>query len=180
MNKDVPDEGDPLDNLVGNNLPVPTRVRVDHYFVVRLAQEVAMHIREVPEILEAYRLTQAEFELIEKLELYQRAHEQFLIEWTSAKSTPERLRIEAAASLEAAMPTLAARLQDRSEDLLKAVEVAKLFAKISGTDTNQHAGGNPADKFSITINLGEDVKLKFEKDVAPTEPDKPMIDVSPK
>lgn len=166
---DVPDEEDSLDRLVGN-VPATVTVSMDNFFLAKLAQELAMNIREPAETLAIYKISEAEWAVIQSNDFFKRAFDQYVIEWNSAKSTNDRLKIEAAVGLEAAMPSLSARMQSNNEDLGKAVEVAKLFSKISGVDAEPKGGGNPADKFSITINLGEDVKLKFEKDVEPTEP----------
>lgn len=174
----IPDEDD-LDRLVGS-ASVPARVtEPDQFFLAKLAQEIAMNIRPVEEILDTYKITPDRYKELEKIPFFKAALDAYVIEWNSAKTTNERLRIEAAAGLEAAMPALIARMQSQNEDLGKAVEAAKLLSKISGAEASQKDGGAPGDKFSITINLGEDVKLNFEKDVKPVEPQKPMITVVP-
>jgi hypothetical protein len=57
------------------------------------------------------------------------------------------------------------------EDLGKVVEAGKLLAKVAGVDSSEaQAASNPGEKFVINIDLGQDHKLRFEKDVTPAIP----------
>lgn len=167
---DIPDEGDALDKLTGSTLPVVVEEVLNNFLLAKLAREIAMNIREVPEILKTFKLSAEQYAAIEKIPFYKNVLDQYIIEWESARNTGDRLKIEAAAGLESAMPSLTARMQSEREDLGKAAEVAKLFSKIAGVEAGAAQSGNPGDKFSITINLGEDVKLQFDKEIEQTAP----------
>ena len=92
-----------------------------------------------------------------------------MIEWQSAENAQARIKIEAAVALEDALPAIAARMTKEGEALSGVVETGKLFAKLAQIGEGR-SEGLPGEKFSITINLGEDKKLTFEKDVTPTPP----------
>src|SRR6185436_13040086 len=103
----TPDE--PLiTGLVESAAPPP--ITPTHVELARLAREIAMDIKERRDTLEVFKLTEAQYEQIEKLPLYERMLTAAVIEWNSAKSTPDRLKIEAAAILEEALPHIGARM----------------------------------------------------------------------
>jgi hypothetical protein len=156
-------------------LPAPvTSPTLDNFQLAALAREIAMNIRSLDSVLEDYKITPAGFADIANNDFFKRALDQLTIEWKSALSTGDRIKIEAQAALEDALPSLAARMKKQDETLGAAVEVGKLFAKLGGLG-EEKINANAAEKFSIVINLGEDHKLTFEKDVAPALP----IDVTP-
>lgn len=175
---EIPDEGDALDAAIASTLPVPVAVEaMDNFDLVKLAREVAMNLRELPVTLAIYKISEAQYELIAKIPFFKRALDQFTIEWNGALSTHERIKVEAAIALEDGMPTLAARMSRNDEDLAKAVEAGKLFAKLAGIG-EEKSNSLPGEKFTITINLGDDAKLKFEKDVTPTAPGSQSAEIS--
>jgi hypothetical protein len=155
---------------------IPEGIMLTPSSLAALAREVAMDIKVLPDILKHYKLTEETYIDICKVPFYKRALEVATIEWNSALSTHERLRIEAAASLEDALPGLSARMNNKDETLPAATEVGKLFAKIAGIGEPERGGAAATEKFTITINLGADKKLEFTKDVTPVIP---IIDQEP-
>ena len=149
---------------------VPDGTALTPMGLAALAREVAMDIKELPEILKFYKLTDATYADICKIPFYARALEVALIEWNSALSTPDRIKIEAAATLEDALHGLGARMKNKDEAFPAAIEAGKLFAKIAGLGEPGRAEGAPGEKFTININLGADTKLHYEKDVTPILP----------
>lgn len=125
-----------------------------------------MNIRELSVVLGHYNITPEAYDRIQVIPFFKRALEANIVEWNSALTTHERVKIEAAAILEAAMPKLGARMMRETEGLPAVIEAGKLFAKISGIG-EEKINGPSAEKFTITINLGGDEKLRFEKDVTP-------------
>lgn len=75
-------------------------------------------------------------------------------------SIEQRLRLKQAAMLEESLETLFGDLVDRKQPLAPRVE---LFKALQRGGTPQQAGADSAGKVSITINLGADSKLQFEK-----------------
>jgi hypothetical protein len=127
-----------------------------------------MDMRELPDVLEIFKLTGEQYARIAATEFFQLTLALARIEWTSAVNTAERIKIEAAAALEDALPALSARMSDSYENLTAAVEAGKLFAKLAGLGERDASGGHAGEKFTININLGEGQEIKFEKDVTPT------------
>lgn len=121
-----------------------------------------MNIRDVPAILKDYNITEEDFKkYVDNLPLFRRILEAAVIDWNAAGTTHERLKIEAAITLEAGLKHIGARMVKDDEDLGKAVEAAKLLANIAGVGKEKNDAG-PSDKFSIVINIGE---KKFTKEI---------------
>lgn len=131
---------------------------------VKLAREIAINHYDTETILKHYRITTDEWERIiahprflELLEAEQQA-------WNGALNTHERTKLKAAALVEEWLPEANQRLHDSGENLNAKVELGKLLARIAGMGLqNAAVEGAQGEKFSITINLGADAKLKFEK-----------------
>ena len=156
-----------LENERVQALALPEEFTPTH--LAKLAREIAMDIKEVPIILGNYRLTQEQYDwLKENNEFFKQALHVSTIEWNSALTTPERIKLESAAILEEALPRLGARMVNQAEGLPGVVEAAKLFAKIAGVGEREQGDRAPGEKFTISINLGGDDKLVYKsKDVTP-------------
>ena|ERR1035437_1387426 len=166
------DESERLDEVIRAGLPTASRGANQNLSdLAALARDLILNLRTLPETLTAHKITQEQYDKIKENAFFKSALEQLTIEWHGAKSTADRLKIQAAASFEYAMPTITARMVKSDEDLGKVVEAGKLLAKVAGVDSSEaQAASNPSEKFSIVINLGEDTKLKFEKDITPAVP----------
>lgn len=139
--------------------------------MARLAREIAMDIREHYVIIKEYGINQNQYEFLLATPFYARALDTAILEWNSALSTSERIKIEAAAILEDALPHIGARMQRLSEAMPGVVEAGKLFAKIAGLDMPAKEGSTPGERFRITINLGGDVVRHTSaepKDITPS------------
>lgn len=131
-----------------------------------LAREVAMDIRELKDILPDYKLSQAQYDRLLAHPFYEKALHAVTIEWNSALSTHQRIKIEAATILENGMIALGQRMVAKDESLPAAVEAGKLFTKLAGIGEQDRQAG-PGEKFTITINLGADAKLSRTLDITP-------------
>ena len=169
---DTIDESERLDEVIRAALPATiSSAGLGLSDLAALARDLILNMQDLPQTLEAHKITQEQYNRIKENEFFKRALEQITIEWHGARSTSDRLKIQAAASLEFAMPTITGRMVKPDEDLGKVVEAGKLLAKVAGVDSSEaQAASNPGEKFTITINLGEDTKLHFEKDVTPAVP----------
>jgi hypothetical protein len=58
-------------------------------------------------------------------------------------------------------------MKNSAEAFPAAIEAGKLFAKIAGLDALSKGEGPPGERFTITINLGADTTLKYEKEAPP-------------
>lgn len=149
---------------------LPAIPELSPFDLAKLAREVAMDIKELDVVLGYYRLTLEQYAEVCKIPFFKRALENSTLEWNSALSTHERMKIEAAAILEEGLPILGARMKNKDETFAAATEAGKLFAKIAGLGEVSRDAPAPGEKFTITINLGDDTKLHYEKDVTPASP----------
>jgi len=149
-------------------IPKTLRPELKPEQLLKLAREVAMDILELPAILKGFSLTEEQYAVIETNSFFQRALEAYRIEWNSALSTRDRIRVQSATALENALPSIGARMTKETESLDAQVKAGSLLAKLAGVEDQRQEGGG--EKFTITINLGADTKLQYEKSVAPKAP----------
>lgn len=142
--------------------------------LARLAREISMDICELPVILKKFNLTVEQFTVIEQIPFFKNVLEAAIKDWSSSLNTHERMKIEAAAILEEGLPILGARMKNKDETFAAATEAGKLFAKIAGLGEVSRDAPAPGERFTISINLGGDVKLKYEREAAPAEPAEPI------
>ena len=136
--------------------------------LAKLAREIAMNIKEVPAILQHYKLSAEQYDHLKTHnEFFKQALHAVTIEWNSALTTPDRIKLNAAAILEDNLLRLGSRMGNQAEGLPGVVETAKLFAKIAGVGEREGADRAPGEKFSIIINLGADDKLTYKSPESP-------------
>lgn len=129
-------------------------------FLAQVARDVAMDIETVDAIISRHGLNHAQYDFISKHnEFFKKTLLQQSAEWQKIGSTQDRLKAQAAAALEAQLPTLAGRMGKQSEKLAEVVEAAKLFAKIAGVDAVPQGPGRSGERFEINIDLGADERL---------------------
>lgn len=150
---------------------------LDQMQLLQLAQEMARAIRPAQAVLDDYKLTEDQYAALMCTPFYRRVLETATREWNSAETTPQRVKLQAAALVEQTLPMLGARAADPKEDLGKAVEAAKFLGKIGQLDGSGPQVGT-GEKFSITINIGDN-KLQFEKAMTPTKQiDSPPLEIT--
>lgn len=128
-----------------------------------IALEIAMDINELPIILKNNGVSPEQFIAIERSPFFIRILDSYTQAWKAAANTPERLKIKGAILLEQVYPTLFKRMTDKTEPLNHVVQTAQFIAKTSGLGEPRDSGGGQGERFSITINLGGDTKLTFDK-----------------
>lgn len=134
--------------------------------MLKLAREIAMDIRPLEDILETHEIDQSAWMVISTHPQFQSYLRTCIEEWQSATNTAERVRLKSLAFVEEALPEFYARAHDPKENLTAKTEVLKTVARFAGVGGNvDHAVSG--EKFSVTINLGNDQQLKIERDVTP-------------
>ena len=145
-------------------VPPPTNLTTGT--LTTLAREMAIEVRDPVLVLAEYKITQAQYEVhVLTNEFYKRALEAYCIEWRSALSTNQRIKVQAGAVLEDSLPQLANRMTNGKETLASVVETAKLFTKLAGAGEEKKEG-TPGEKFTINIHIG-DKNLKVETNPEP-------------
>lgn len=147
-------------------LPVLTQHLNDVTFI-KLAREVAMGIAPMETILEQNKIDQNTWETIQKHPRFQQLLETESSTWGSALNTQERVKVKSAALLEEWLPELYTRMNDPGENLNSKIEAGKLVSRLAGLGVSSAQIADVAERFSVTINLGADNQLKFEKHLEP-------------
>ena len=150
-------------------------VDLDELVLAKLAREMVMNIRNYQAVFDDYGITPEDYYEIEKNEFYKKVKEQFAIEWNSALSTKDRLRLGSQAYLEQILPSITRRALRETENLSAATEVGKLLERIGGV--GEKVGEKPAaERFVIQTNLGGETET-YDKaiDVTPDADHNPAM-----
>lgn len=143
--------------------------------LAKLAREVVMEIREIKDILPQFGVTAAQYSRLAEHPAYKRILDAISIDWNCATNTESRIKISAAAILEENLHVLGARMGSDSEPLREAIEAGKLFSRLAGLSSSEEGSAAAAGKFVINIDLGQDAKLRFEKETGA----KKQVDILP-
>lgn len=136
----------------------------DEAKLVKLARQIAMGIKDLPDILFDNSVSQEEFDELRRLPMFGQLLESEVKAWASADNTHARLKLKSAAMLEELLPELYARLNDRQEPLMAKMKGVELVSKLAGFgDRDVSPAGNPGDKVQVVINLGADTRVEYIK-----------------
>jgi hypothetical protein len=141
------------------------RLGFDHVKLASLARDLAMNVKDVPDVLKDYGITEEMAHELEQIEFFRHALETAIIEWNGPKNTPARVGLNSAALLEKGLTVIGARMMNREEPLTAAVDAGRLLAKLAGIGEKEKEASD-AERFVITINLGADEKIKIDKPIA--------------
>lgn len=141
----------------------------DQTRLVQIAREIAINHKPIETILKDYSIDGEEWVKLQGNQEFVRVLETEIIAWQGAQNTHERTRLKAAALIEEWLVEANARLYDASETLSSKTELAKLIARIADMGvTGAGIAGGGGERFTVTINLGADAKLQFQKELPPT------------
>ncbi|WP_454627766.1 hypothetical protein [Bradyrhizobium cenepequi] len=126
--------------------------------LVKLAREIAMDIQPLETILKQYSLDANRWEKLKENGKFQALLFSETEAWNSAQNTHDRVKLKSAAMLEEFLPELNNRLHDGDEALPAKIEGLKVLTKIAGIGERAE-GAAGGERFTVTINLGEDSKL---------------------
>lgn len=136
----------------------------DDMKLVKLAREIAMGIKDIPDVLFDNSLTQAEFEQIQRLPHFAKMLSSEVAAWASAVNTAERVKLKAGAMIEEYLPELYARLNDRDEPMMAKIKALETISKMAGFGaTDIPVAGKPGDRVQVIINMGADHRLEYQK-----------------
>lgn len=128
----------------------------DLHKVAALVTDVAQNMYDLPYLLKKHSLSPEQYAFLQSNEFFKRALEAEVITWSGVGSIQKRLALEAAIAVEAAMPTVAARLSKNTEPLGEVVALLKVLAEIAGAVgvKAQAANQGSGERFKIIINMG--------------------------
>lgn len=141
--------------------------RISDVTLVKLARELAMDIHPLNDVLKAHQIDLKTWEYIAEMPRFQALLETESAQWNGALNTHERVKIKAAALVEEWLPELNERMHDRSESLNSKIEAGKLAARLAGMGLTGAGVSGGGEGLKVTINLGADAQLTFEKPLPP-------------
>ncbi|MGZ5165212.1 MAG: hypothetical protein ACXWCQ_32295 [Burkholderiales bacterium] len=141
--------------------------------ILALAREIAMNVNNLETILEAHRIPHETWRILSEDPKFNRLLQSQVIAWESATNSQERLKVKSAALIEAWLEKANSYLHN-GELTAPKVELAKFVARLAGVGLDRAGIDGGGERFAITINLGADSKLKFEKTLPPK-----VIDAEP-
>lgn len=144
-----------------NKLPALT----GELLMLRVIRELVMDVHELDAILERNGVSSHDFQRWQKTPRFQELLQGELAAWQSAANTGERVKIKAAAMIEEWLPEAFAQMHNDKHPLLHRNDLSKLVASLGGMGKGQVEAASGGERFSVTINLGADQKLNFQKDV---------------
>lgn len=135
--------------------------------LLKLAREIAMDIQPLQAILKSHQISPETWSYIKDTPRFLWFLKDQMATWEGALNTHERVKLKAAAMLEEWLPELNNRIHDGHETLPAKIEAGKLLTKMAGIGERAAAaeGGGGGERFSVTINLGADTQLKFDKEL---------------
>lgn len=140
--------------------------KIDDLTLVQLAREIAMNIQSIETILETHQIDVDTWDRLKVTPRFVQLLETETSSWNSAINTHERVKLKSAALVEDWLPEAYARMNDTTENLNAKTELAKLVARLAGMGLNNTSiTDGSGERFSVTINLGNDAQLKFEKEL---------------
>lgn len=131
---------------------------LDELTMAKLARELTWNIRNYKLVFKDYGIDENDYCEIEKNPFYRKIKEHYVLEWNSAISTADRIKLQGAAGVEAVMQVVAKRALAVTEPLASVIEGAKFLAKVAGIGETKIDPKAASDRFVITINLGADVE----------------------
>jgi hypothetical protein len=140
------------------------RLGFDQFKLAALARDLAMGLKDVPDVLKDYGITEGMVHELEQIPFFQQALQAALLEWNGPLNTKARVELASAALVEKGLTVLGARMTNKEEPLNSCVDVGRFLAKLAGIGEKQ-VEQSESDRVVVTINLGADQKLTFDKAV---------------
>lgn len=128
------------------------------------ATQVAMQVEDFATICRSFGMSEAKGQALQEHPAYKTYYDSALAEWTAAHNTGARAELKAARAVEEAIPAVFAHIHDPEASDTSKIEAFKALGKLGRVGERvAGGGGGGGDMVKITINLGADQKLTFEK-----------------
>lgn len=138
---------------------------VDELTLLKLSREIAKDIHPIENILERFGITPELWADISKLPMFTSLLQSEIEAWNAAANTPERIKAKSLSFIEEVLPELYERAHDPREPLSAKVELVKTIGRFANIGNDKGDGLGVGERLSVTINLGADNQIRFEKDV---------------
>lgn len=121
----------------------------------RLAVEIAVQIRPIPEILVQYNLSRSD--LVKKLKdpMFRDMVKQAKSLWHSDLSVKERIRLKSQILVEDSILEIFSILHNRDNAIPARLDAFKQLARVAEVDSPERGKGDTGNRFTVSINLGD-------------------------
>lgn len=144
---------------------VPTESETKAIDLVILAREIAKDMKPLEAILKDHKINEWQWESIQNNSYFQATLASEIADWNAAGNVNERVRLKSLHFVEEALPEFFGRAHDPRETLTAKTDVLKTVARLAGIGVGSDIKGGTGEKFSVTINLGENKEIKIEKTI---------------
>jgi hypothetical protein len=131
-----------------------------------IAREIALDFHPIENILSTYKITEREWNGLQRNPRFATLLREAVEQWNSALSTKERVELKALGLIEANLETAQEMLVDKSEPASARVEMMKTIARIAKVGEKENMGDSAGQRVNITINMG-DRKLNLDDVTSP-------------
>lgn len=121
----------------------------------RLAVEIAVQLRPVPEILKQYNLSRKD--LVRKLKdpMFRDMVRQAKSLWNSDLSVKERIRLKSQILVEDSILEIFSMVHNRDNAIPARLDAFKQLARVAEVDSPDRSNADTGSRFTVSINLGE-------------------------
>jgi len=139
---------------------------IDELTLLKLSREIAKDIHPIETILERFEISPILWAEISEMPHFNALLKSEREAWHSASNTQDRLQLKSFSLIEEALPEFYERVHDPREPLIAKVRALEVIGKFAGIGARNDGGGG-GDGVRVTINLGSDKQITFEKDITP-------------
>lgn len=124
----------------------------------RLAVEIAVQLRPVPEILKQYNISRKD--LVRKLKdpMFRDMVKQAKSLWHSDLSVKERIRLKSQVLVEDSILEIFSIIHNKDNAIPARLDAFKQLARVAEVDAPDRSNADTGSRFTVSINLGETYK----------------------
>lgn len=126
----------------------------------RLIWEVVANISPLPDILNRYGLTQADFAKKLRAPLFQAAYKEVRQAWSSDLNVQQRVKLKAGLLLEDSLEDLMLIVKDPQMATQPKLDAIKQLTTIAQADGKNQKGEGGGSRFTVKINIGNNAEAK--------------------
>lgn len=143
--------------------------------LIALAGDIAQDLLDHDQMLERYKLTQEQFDLLRVNTFFTNLVDSEKTAWHAVTNAADRAKLKAALLVERSLPEMYLRITSGKEELEASIKGFQALMKVAGIGERPigPAGGGPTDhgdKFVISINLGGGHEMTYTKERAISDP----------
>jgi hypothetical protein len=124
----------------------------------RLAVELAVKLRPVPEILQTYGLTRKQLATKLREPMFRSMVKQARTLWQSDLSVKERIRLKSQILVEDSILEIFSILHNQDNAIPARLDAFKQLARVAEVDQPERGKGDTGSRFTVSINLGDTIK----------------------